>query len=87
MSTTDKIIKIIADKAGVAPNALQPDTKLSQLSISSLDMVEIIFSLEDAFSISIPFNANQQQGAHMEFKTVRDIVAAVETVVASQQSA
>jgi acyl carrier protein len=57
---------------------------LDELSIESLDVVEMIFELEDRFGIEIPLNANN---AGKEFKTVGDVVLLVEKLVAAKDAA
>ncbi len=83
----DEILDIIAAKGMVARDSLAMEAKLSDLNISSLDVVEIVFALEDKFDIQIPFNANASAvsdngaTAQPEFSRVGDVVAAVEQLV------
>ena len=81
----DEILDIIAAKGMVARDTLSMEAKLSDLNISSLDVVEIVFALEDKFDIQIPFNANTSAGdgevKQPEFSRVGDVVAAVEQLV------
>ena len=46
-----------------------------------LDIVEIIFAIEEKFDIQIPYNANDQE---MEFETVGHVVDAVKKVIEEQ---
>lgn len=77
----DEILDIIAQKGMVARDTITPTAKLADLNISSLDVVEIVFALEDKFDIQIPFNANQSADNKIVFGTVGDVIAAVETLV------
>lgn len=79
----DEVMDIIAAKGMVARDALSADKKLTDLNISSLDVVEIVFALEDKFNIQIPFNANQsaQGEKQLEFGTVGQVVNAVAKLV------
>lgn len=72
-------LSILAGKGRVDPDKLTPEAKLSDLGIASLDVIEIVFALEDRFDITIPFNAND---ARTEFDTVGDVVRAVRAAVA-----
>jgi acyl carrier protein len=81
MSQIDEILDIVAEKAMVDRGKLVPEAKLSDLEISSLDMVEVIFALEDKLGIELPFNANVDA---QEFQTLGDVIAAVEKQLASK---
>ncbi|MBP7252852.1 MAG: acyl carrier protein [Alphaproteobacteria bacterium] len=80
---TNDILDIIAVKAMVPRDKLALEAKLSDLSISSLDVVEIVFALEDKFNVELPFNANAQ---NQEFETLGQVVALVEKQVARKQN-
>ena len=80
---TNDILDIIAAKAMVPRDKLALEAKLTDLSISSLDVVEIVFALEDKFNVELPFNANAQ---NQEFETLGQVVALVEKQVARKQN-
>ncbi|QQR69824.1 MAG: acyl carrier protein [Alphaproteobacteria bacterium] len=80
---TDDILDIVASKAMVDRAKLLPEAKLTDLQISSLDVVEIVFALEDKFGIQIPFNANDSK---VEFQTVGEVISAVEKLVAAKKA-
>ena len=75
----DTARRIIADKAGMEPEALKPETLLSDLDIQSLDLAEIIFDLEDEFDIEIELNTAT---AWDRLKTIGDVADAVAELVA-----
>ena len=78
------VAQIIAGKMSPPPaEPLRPDDKLADLGIASLDVVEIIFELEERFDIEIPYNANQADTA--AFGTVGEVIAAVEGLVAAKK--
>ncbi len=72
------IFDIIAEKAAVDREKIHATAKLEDLEVESLDVVEIIFAIEEKFDVDIPFNANDQE---LEFKTVNDVVKAVEGLI------
>ena len=78
------VTEIIAVRAKRDPAGLQGSEWLDELGIESLEVVEMIFELEDRFGIEIPVNANN---AGSEFKTVADIVHLVEKLVAAKDAA
>ena len=63
---------------------MQSSDWLDELGIESLDVVEMIFEIEDRFGVEIPVNANT---AGKEFKTVGDVVLLVEELVAAKDGA
>jgi acyl carrier protein len=84
--TAQTIIQIIAEKALLDPEDLTPDTRLDALALDSLAMVELIFALEEAFDISVPFNANDPGNDDFDLSSVGAIIRAVEGLV-SQKAA
>ena len=84
--TEQEIVELVAKEARVAPELLTSDANLAELDIQSLEIVEIIFALEERFGISIPFNANGvgDESAGVSLKTVRDIVEIVNKLAAEQ---
>jgi acyl carrier protein len=78
MSTLDKVIEIIAEQAVLEPSDVRPDSTLEELGIDSLGLVESIFAIEEAFDISVPFNANNPGESDFDISTVSSIVAGIE---------
>ncbi len=79
---TNEILDVIAAKAMVDREKLALDAKLTDLNISSLDVVEIVFALEDKYAIELPFNANSQ---NEEFQTLGQVVGLVEQQITLKQ--
>ncbi len=50
-STFDVLCEVIAKDHGLDPTKLTPDTPLAELTIDSLALIELIFTLEDRFSV------------------------------------
>jgi acyl carrier protein len=84
MAQIDEILDVVAQKAMIDRRKLTPQAKLSDLNVSSLDMVEVMFALEEKFGIELPFNANTSAG---EFETVGDVIASVEAQLAQKRAA
>lgn len=81
----DTVISIIAQQAVLEVSDVTPEATLESLGIDSLGLVESIFAIEEAFDISVPFNANEpEQNAEFDISTVGSIVTAVEKLVAEQ---
>lgn len=50
-----KVIKIIAETLGVAEDTIKPESSfVDDLGADSLDNVELVMALEDAFDVDIP---------------------------------
>ncbi|PZR00922.1 MAG: phosphopantetheine-binding protein [Cereibacter sphaeroides] len=83
-SVKDKVIAIIAEQAVLDPSDVTMDATLESLGIDSLGLVESIFAIEEAFDISVPFNANDPGDSEFDISTVASIVTAVEGLVAAR---
>ena len=84
MSVQDKVIAIIAEQAILEPSDVSADSTLADLGIDSLGLVESIFAIEEAFDISVPFNANDPSESDFDISTVKSIVAGIEKLMAEQ---
>lgn len=77
-SRIDEILDVVAQKAMIDRSKLTREAKLSDLNVSSLDMVEVMFALEDKFGIELPFNVNANA-----FETLGDVIDLVEKQMAA----
>ncbi len=77
----EKTIAIIAEQAVLEPSDVKMENTLEDLGIDSLGLVESIFAIEEAFDITVPFNANEPEKSDFDISTVASIVAAVEQLV------
>ena len=69
------VFDVIAKKAGVEHGALRRATEISTLGLEFLDIVEIIFEIEEKFDISLLYNANEASSTDGgSFKTVGEVV-------------
>ena len=80
----DRIIAIIAEQAMLDPSEIAPEATPADLGIDSLGLVESIFAIEEAFDISIPFNANEPSQSGFDISSMGAIIAAVEKLVAEK---
>ena len=79
-----KIIEIIAEQAVLEPSDISLDQSLEDLGVDSMGLVEAIFSIEEAFDIQVPFNANEPEKSNFDISSVQAIVTAVEALIAEQ---
>ena len=83
---TTRVIAIIAEQAVLEPEDVSLDQTLEDLGIDSLGLVESIFAIEEAFDVSVPFNANDPTDSDFDISSVAAIVAAVKTLVTEQDA-
>jgi acyl carrier protein len=83
-SIRDRVIAIIAEQAVMDVSDVHMTSTLDALGIDSLGLVEAIFAIEEAFDISVPFNANAPDQSGLDISSVASIVAAVEGLVAAR---
>lgn len=84
-TTTDtalRVIDIIAQQAMLDTSEVGMDMAMSDLGLDSLGLVECIFGIEEAFDISVPFNANAPDQAGFDISTVGAIISEVEKLIA-----
>lgn len=81
-----KVIEIIAEQAVVDVSDVHGESSISDLGLDSLSLVESIFAIEEAFDISVPFNANSPQSPEFDLSSVAAICAAVEGLVAQRRA-
>jgi acyl carrier protein len=69
----DKLKEIIVEQLGVEEDAVTPEANIQEdLGADSLDIVDLIQTIEDEYDLSIPDEAVE------EIKTVNDIVNYIE---------
>lgn len=78
MSIKDQVISIIAEQALLEPSDVKLEHTLADLGIDSMGVVESIFSIEEEFDISVPFNANTPEESDFDISTVASIAAGIE---------
>lgn len=79
-----KVIEIIAEHAVLDVSDVRSDSTFLSLGIDSLGLVESIFAIEEAFDISVPFNANTPQEPGFDMSCVASVVAAVQGLIAQK---
>ena len=82
-SVESKIIKILSEQTMLDPSEIKENLSLEDLGIDSLALVEIVFSIEETFNITIPFNANDPTNSTFDISNVNSIIDAVEDLIKS----
>ena len=74
----DKIMDIVARETRKSRDTLSLDTEISE--VESLDLVQIIFAIEDEFDVYVP-----QEDESFKLDNLRDVVEGVRTLIAEKQ--
>ena len=89
----DDVRAIIAKSLNIPVERLTPQTRLDELGAESLDVIEIVFGLEEKFDITIPLKAEDASrlatadnsgSQEMPFSTVGDVAEIVEKLVTAK---
>jgi acyl carrier protein len=75
---------VISKQMGVPSDQLDSDSRLEAIGVESLDVIEIVFALEEKYNIAIPFNANDS--AALAFETIGQVADAVQKLVEPKRS-
>ena len=78
-TTFERVRKILAKEFEVAPELIHPESRMDELAIDSLAVIEVIFQLEDEFEISFP----QEPG---KLQTISDLVSRVDRLATEQHA-
>lgn len=81
---TDRVVAIIAEQAMVDASEIKPETTVDDLGLDSLSLVEVVFGIEEAFDISVPFNANDPGASDFDIGNVGKIVEGVKQLIAEK---
>ena len=68
-----EIVTALAEVLQIDPASLSPDTQLSDLGMTSLDFVEAVYTVEQKYKVTIPFNVNDR-GSPVGKGTVADVL-------------
>jgi acyl carrier protein len=68
----EDVVAIIVKETGIPAESLQPDVGLATLQIESIDMVSVIFAVEDRYGISI---TNEEAAEAETLQQFIDVIA------------
>lgn len=75
-----RVIKVFAAFKKISPEEITPDTTFEQLGFDSLDGLNLIFELEEEFSLMIPDDKVK------EMKSVREVAEGIEYLLAHPEA-
>ena len=77
-NVANRVIRIITKTQKLADGRVTESSTFKELGIDSLDGLNILFAIEEEFGLSVP------DDAAMEFKSVPEVVAGVERLLADR---
>ncbi|MDC3169551.1 phosphopantetheine-binding protein [Paracoccaceae bacterium] len=69
-----EVLELVGELAGIDPNKISLLCKFEDLNLDSVAIVELIFSLEEKFNISIPFEGLDESELKRNFHTVSSLI-------------
>ena len=73
-SIEETVLELVGEQVGVDPQEVSLSSKLEDLNLDSVAIVELVFLLEERFEISIPFEGLDESELKKNFYTVSSIV-------------
>lgn len=73
MTTTERVIKVMAQHLEMEESEIKAETTLEDLGVDSLDTVEILMEMEDEFGVTI-------DPGSVKVKTVGELAAFIDTL-------
>ena len=86
MDVATRVREILAEQALLEVDDVTLDSSPEDLGLDSLGLVETIFTIEESFDISVPFNANAPAESDFDISTVGSIVRGIERLIAEKQA-
>ena len=66
----EKVLELVGKQTGIDPKQIPLDRKFEDLNLDSVAIVELVFSLEETFDISVPFEGLDESEIKQHFYTV-----------------
>lgn len=79
MTTLERLSRILVQRYKLDPRRLTPDQPLGSLGIDSLGMIEMLFFIEEEFSVHLPSEG-------ISFGTLGEAAGYVDELIAAQKS-
>jgi len=81
MSTLETLQDILIDEFDLTRERVAPDAEVAALGVDSLDLLELMFKIEDRYKLAI------RDDPPNDLITVRDVVRFIDRLLAAQQKA
>ena len=73
-SIEQKVLELVGEQAGLDPKEVALNSKFEDLNLDSVAIVELVFTLEETFKISIPFEGLDESELKRNFNTVSSLI-------------
>ena len=70
----ETVLQLVAEQVGIDQQEIFLSSKLEDLNLDSVAIVELVFLLEEKFEISIPFEGLDESELKRNFHTVSSVV-------------
>jgi acyl carrier protein len=80
MKTLETLQSILVEEFKRSPDQLRPEATLADLGIDSLDLVDLIFKIEDRFSLKV------RDDVPRSLVTLADVAAYIDTLLAAKSA-
>ena len=80
-SIEQKVLELVGEQAGIDPKEVSLNSKFEELNLDSVALVELVFMLEEAFKISIPFEGLDESELKRNFNTVSSLINLLEDLL------
>jgi acyl carrier protein len=86
MEIVDEVRQVVAKALKVPVADIAPDTRLADIGLNSLDVIEVIYELEEKFGIDIPLDPDEAASStkgggdaatNLPFETVAEVANAI----------
>ena len=81
-TTAETLQNILTKKFSVPLEKIRPDATLDTLGLDSLDLIEVLFEVEEAFDVRIPHD-----GAAIRAATIQELLETITQLVEQQHAA
>ena len=69
----EKVLELVGKQTGMDPKQITLNRKFEDLNLDSVAIVELVFSLEETFDISIPYEELDESELKKHFYTVSSL--------------
>jgi len=76
MSTLDTLKDILSEEFDLQPDRITPDAELATLGVDSLDLLELMFKIEDRYHLAI------REDIPTTLTTINDVVVFIDDLLA-----